>query len=280
MFVVILVVGIIIFFSTVRIVHIGDGMCAIRERFGRFVGVLTAGTHFLFTPIDSLRRIRLHAVTESATSTTKTTEILSTLRQIYDPPAFDMPASNGVVLSVNVVVYYRIVDVRKAVYSTPDYLAMLKEMLHTFLVGEVSMLTLAELRKRGDFTVEPLQKDLIEEHGIDLIAVRIQKITAPAIVEENAAKVAVQADVLSAEQAAADARHAMANMAAYEARVRRLKDNETELECLNAFLKHGVSIQDVIALRSVDADRAAAAHASVWGGSLLRNVVQSVKSTK
>jgi regulator of protease activity HflC (stomatin/prohibitin superfamily) len=176
------------FFETV---HVGDGYVAVLERFGRFVRILGPGSHVLFRPMHSLRWTHFSVDVEdrssgndsqtTATTTTKHTimhRMIPTRRQVYDPPAWSMQSSDGVTVSVNVVLFYVIVDARSACYATTNYLAAVRESVRQSIklfVQDTSVHRLhAQLTQSTLHTL--LDEEYLESVGIVVEEVRLQNI--------------------------------------------------------------------------------------------------------
>jgi len=108
--------------SSVRIVK--EGEVSIVERLGRFSKVIEPGLHLQIPVVDNIRTT------------------LSTREQIFDIPPQKCITSDNAPLSADAVVYWRVFDPEKAVYSVVDLELAIQNLVLTQLRSEIGKLTL------------------------------------------------------------------------------------------------------------------------------------------
>jgi len=117
-----LVASLFLLRSSVRIVK--EGEVSIVERLGRFSKVIEPGLHLQIPVVDNIRTT------------------LSTREQIFDIPPQKCITSDNAPLSADAVVYWRVFDPEKAVYSVVDLELAIQNLVLTQLRSEIGKLTL------------------------------------------------------------------------------------------------------------------------------------------
>lgn len=107
-------------------VVIREGERAIVERLGRFSQELSPGLFFLVPFVDVVRAR------------------LTTREQVLDIPPQACITSDNAPLSADAVVYWRLVDIKKAVYAVSELVPAIQNLVLTKLRSEIGKLTLDE----------------------------------------------------------------------------------------------------------------------------------------
>merc|ERR1740136_554489 len=149
--------------SSVRIVK--EGEVSIVERLGRFHKVITPGIHATIPLAD---RIRL---------------TVSTREQIFDIPPQKCITSDNAPLSADAVVYWRIFDPEKAVYSVVDLELAIQNLVLTQLRSEIGKLTLDMTFSAREQINSVLLKDL--DVATDPWGVKITRVEVRDIIPNN-----------------------------------------------------------------------------------------------
>jgi len=310
----------ILAYTLFEIIHIGDGKCAILERFGRFVMILQPGSHIIFRPLHALRPTRM-ARHQGATTTTRWRSapprapgvggaeppgeppgelrgglplyLLSTMRQLYDPPAWNFRTSDGIDVTLDVVVLYRIADACLAVYGTADYLATLKEEIRGGIHRFIASKPLSEIRPilrtmnsseadEGslDFAVNPLdhhvdKKTLRAQYGIEVEKVMLQNFGLPEHIERANIMVYSKMQEIDAEaemnrcafqlqQTKAANEQDLADVRADREITRLRKLAEAEADRVKLLIDAKLDLTLVAKLRAANASLRAADKATAW----------------
>ena len=116
------VTSLVLVASSVRVIKQGD--VSVIERLGKFHKVLEPGIHATIPLADRVRTT------------------LSTREQIFDIPPQRCITSDNAPLSADAVVYWRIFDPKKAVYSVVDLEMAIQNLVLTQLRSEIGKLTL------------------------------------------------------------------------------------------------------------------------------------------
>jgi len=148
-----------------------QGEIRIIERRGRFVRVAQPGVHMLFSAwgtFDSIGRFRLSQVFKdpktgrSFVAQRGWVEALSTRMQVDDYPQESIITRDKATVSIDAVVYYRILDPQKAVYEVQDYVAALQKLVQSALRDEAGKYELDELLVSRDTINSSLRASLDE----------------------------------------------------------------------------------------------------------------------
>lgn len=170
------------------IVH--EGEMIIMERLGQFSSILKPGLHlmvpFLDRPrsVDWTRRVEVH----SPNGTTHVRfDKFNSFRIRTSNVAFDIPpvkcyTKEKIMVDVNIIVYYNITDLKKAIYQVSDLYAGIESKVETLLVNMVLGMSLDEITNKG------LQLEMIkhlqdekwqEEWGVQVNRFDIQQVILP-----------------------------------------------------------------------------------------------------
>ena len=130
------------------------------------------GLIFVFSPIDKLIRIGLRTI-------------------VLDVPPQDVITRDNVSVKVNAVVYFRVIDPKKAVIEVQDYLYATSQLSQTTLRSVLGQAELDELLSERDKLNSRLQS-IIDEHtdpwGIKVSMVEIKHVDLPQEMQRAMAK--------------------------------------------------------------------------------------------
>jgi regulator of protease activity HflC (stomatin/prohibitin superfamily) len=146
---------------------------AVIFRLGRVLPqVKGPGIFFLFWPIDRMTKMSLRTV-------------------VLDVPPQDVITRDNVSVKVNAVVYFRVVDPKKAVIEVQDYLYATSQLSQTTLRSVLGQADLDELLSERDQLNSRLQT-IIDEHtdpwGIKVSMVEIKHVDLPQEMQRAMAK--------------------------------------------------------------------------------------------
>lgn len=176
----IILIGIVIFFVFSLIV-VGQNEAIVVERFGKFHGIFKAGLQTVYVPSYSVRGVDWSFKNAEANSFTslKTWRIpLSVLR--YDPKPHNCQTSDNFSVSLDVVMNFKVADVKKAVYMNYNVFADLEDKFETRLYEVMRSFKFTELdliKIKERFNVTEFNEQLAS--GIAIEEFRVQKIIYP-----------------------------------------------------------------------------------------------------
>lgn len=164
---VILLVILILVLSSIRIVNTGS-VCVV-ERFGQFHKVLEPGWHFMIPFVDFVRKR------------------ISTKQQILDVPPQSVITKDNVKISVDNVIFYKVLSARDAVYNIEDYRSGIVYSATTNMRNIIGNMTLDEVlsgRDRINSDLLTIIDDVTDAYGIKILSIEIKNIVPPNEIQE------------------------------------------------------------------------------------------------
>ena len=189
------IIGII---ALVVIVLVGKGVKVVPqsetrviERLGRFHSVLPAGLNIIWPFIDRPKEIftrRIEKLPNGRTVVrTVTTSIIDLREQVYDFPSQQVITKDNVTTEINALLYFQIVDPKKAVYEIDNLPNAIEKLTQTSLRNVIGELELDETLTSRDTINAKLQAildDATNKWGVKVNRVELQDITPPESVRE------------------------------------------------------------------------------------------------
>lgn len=145
--------------GTLKIVHTGE--VAIIERFGVFHKILSPGVNFVLPFADYVR------------------QRVSTKQQILDIPPQSVITKDNVRVTVDNVVFYRVMDPRSAVYDIEHYLSGISYSTITNMRNVLGNLTLDEIlsgRDKINSELLTIIDQVTDAYGVKVLSVEIKNI--------------------------------------------------------------------------------------------------------
>ena len=142
------------------------------ERLGKFNRILEPGIHFI---IPFMERVRVVDMRE----------------HVIDVPPQEVICKDNVVVTVDAVVYYQIIDPVKAVYNVSDFLTAIVKLAQTNLRAIIGEMELDETLSGRDLINARLREELdkiTDRWGVKITRVEIQRIDPPKDIQEAMAK--------------------------------------------------------------------------------------------
>jgi regulator of protease activity HflC (stomatin/prohibitin superfamily) len=205
MFVFLLVLAVIAFIVfRLCIVIVRDRHVVLVERFGRYTRTLSPGVHFLVPFVERPRTVDWSRVVQTDIRNPKKTEsevyrsAMIPVRQelIFDIPPVSVVLRDRLMVSIDSVLHYRIVDPLRAVYDVQDLWAAITTILVTSLRNTFSSLRLDDAIDQREVIQRRVVADFAEpasRYGITVTLFEVQGIAPPAqIVKEEEKLVAAQ----------------------------------------------------------------------------------------
>ena len=181
------------------------------ERLGRFHSVLTPGINFIIPFVDRPKVIYQRTV-ERMSNGRNYVKMVSTYRidlreQVYDFPSQQVITRDNVTTEINALLYFQIVDPKKAVYEIDNLPNAIEKLTQTSLRNVIGELELDETLTSRDTINSKLQNildDASNKWGVKVNRVELQDITPPesvrvAMEKQMQAERNRRAEILNAE---------------------------------------------------------------------------------
>lgn len=206
---VIVVLAIIIISAAVKVVPQSE--TRVIERLGRFHSVLSPGLNLIVPFVDRPKTIftrRVENVIGGGTIVRMTSSNVIDLReQVYDFPSQQVITRDNVTTEINALLYFQIVDPKKAVYEIDNLPNAIEKLTQTSLRNVIGELELDETLTSRDTINSKLQVILDEatnKWGVKVNRVELQDITPPqsvrvAMEKQMQAERNRRAEILNAE---------------------------------------------------------------------------------
>jgi regulator of protease activity HflC (stomatin/prohibitin superfamily) len=163
---IVLLIALISVLSSIKIVN--TGYLYLVERFGQFYKVLEPGWHFVLPFIDFIRRK------------------ISTKQQILDIEPQNVITKDNVKISIDNVIFYKIMNARDAVYNIENFVSGIVYSTITNMRNIVGNMTLDEVLSGRDIINSELLKvvdEITDAYGIKILSVEIKNIIPPAEIQ-------------------------------------------------------------------------------------------------
>ncbi|MDI6605144.1 MAG: SPFH domain-containing protein [Thermoanaerobacteraceae bacterium] len=165
--IVVLILVLITILTTIKIVN--TGKVYVIERFGQFYKILTPGWHVIIPFVDFVRAK------------------LSTKQQIIDIDPQSVITKDNVRISIDNVIFYKIMNAKDAVYNIENYMSGIMYSTITNMRNIVGNMTLDEvLSGRDKINMELLKvvDEITDAYGIKILSVEIKNIIPPEEIQQ------------------------------------------------------------------------------------------------
>ena len=152
------------------------------ERLGRFHSVLNPGLNLIIPFVDKPKMIYTRKIQSSGYVRMITTDVIDLREQVYDFPAQQVITRDNVTTEINALLYFQIVDPKKAVYEIDNLLNAIEKLTQTSLRNVIGELELDETLTSRDTINSKLQvilDDATNKWGVKVNRVELQDITPP-----------------------------------------------------------------------------------------------------
>ena len=164
---VILFIILVVVLSSIKIVN--TGYLYVVERFGQFYKVLEPGWHIIIPFVDYVRKK------------------VSTKQQILDVPPQSVITKDNVKISVDNVIFYKLLNARDAVYNIEDFRSGIVYSSTTNMRNIIGNMTLDEVLSGRDKINQDLLSiidEVTDAYGIKILSVEIKNIVPPAEIQQ------------------------------------------------------------------------------------------------
>ncbi len=163
----VLVILFIILLSSIKVVN--TGYLYVVERLGQFHKILEPDWHFVIPGIDFVRKK------------------VSTKQQILDVPPQSVITKDNVKISVDNVIFYKMLNAKDAVYNIEDYKSGIVYSATTNIRNILGNMTLDEVLAGRDSINQQLLgiiDEVTDAYGIKVLSVEIKNIIPPAEIQQ------------------------------------------------------------------------------------------------
>ena len=161
------------------------------ERLGRFHSVLNPGLNLILPFIDKAKTVYIRKVESGpykrAIVRMYYTAVIDLREQVYDFPSQQVITKDNVTTEINALLYFQIVDPKKAVYEIDNLPNAIEKLTQTSLRNVIGELELDETLTSRDTINSRLQAildDATNKWGVKVNRVELQDITPPESVRE------------------------------------------------------------------------------------------------
>lgn len=198
-FIILGILGIILLFNIIKVVN--EYERGVVFRLGRLVEPRGPGIVYLIPGIERMRRVDLRTIT-------------------MDVPSQDIITRDNVSVKVNAVVYFRVLDVNKAIVEVENYLYATSQLAQTTLrsvCGEAEMDDLLISRESLNLRLQDILDTATDPWGIKVSMVEIKHIDLPPEMQRAMARQAEAERERRAKVIAAEGEHQAAEKLALAA---------------------------------------------------------------
>lgn len=167
------IIGVIIFIILIAVISsikiVNTGYLCVAERFGQFYKVLEPGWHMMIPFVDYVRKR------------------VSTKQQILDVQPQSVITKDNVKISVDNVIFYKLLNARDAVYNIEDFKSGIIYSATTNMRNILGNMTLDEVLSGRDKINQDLLSiidEVTDAYGIKILSVEIKNIIPPAEIQQ------------------------------------------------------------------------------------------------
>ena len=167
------IIGVIIFIILIAVISsikiVNTGYLCVAERFGQFYKVLEPGWHMMIPFVDYVRKK------------------VSTKQQILDVQPQSVITKDNVKISVDNVIFYKLLNARDAVYNIEDFKSGIIYSATTNMRNILGNMTLDEVLSGRDKINQDLLSiidEVTDAYGIKILSVEIKNIIPPAEIQQ------------------------------------------------------------------------------------------------
>ena len=228
---VIVLLALVVVFSSLRIANEYDR--GVVFRLGRLIGLKGPGLYFIIPfGVDRVVRIDLRVIT-------------------LEVPPQEIITKDNVTTKVNAVLYFQVIDARRAVVQVLNYINATSQISQTTLRAVLGQSTLDELLAERDIINQKLQKiidDETEPWGIKVTRVEIKDVELPSTMQRAMAKQAEAEREKRAKIINADGEFQASQTLANAAQVISSQQGALQLRFLQTLVEIGVEKNTTIIL--------------------------------
>ena len=164
---VLLLIVLLVLLSSIKVVN--TGYLYVVERLGQFHRILEPGWHFIIPGVDFVRRK------------------VSTKQQILDVPPQSVITKDNVKISVDNVIFYKMLNAKDAVYNIEDFKSGIVYSATTNMrniIGNMSLDEVLSGRDKINSDLLSIIDEVTDAYGIKILSVEIKNIIPPAEIQQ------------------------------------------------------------------------------------------------
>ena len=184
------------------IVYVAKGILIVQqaevmiiERLGKYEKTLESGLNFIFpifeTPRGIAKKISQRGYDGSNYSYTKETSRIDLRETVYDFPRQNVITKDNVTITINALLYFQIIDAKKAVYAIanlPDAIEKLTQTTLRNLVGQLDLDETLVSRDKINQELRAILDEATNKWGVKINRVELQDIIPPADIQSSMEK--------------------------------------------------------------------------------------------
>lgn len=164
---VLLLIVLLVLLSSIKVVN--TGYLYVVERLGQFHRILEPGWHFMIPGVDFVRKK------------------VSTKQQILDVPPQSVITKDNVKISVDNVIFYKMLNAKDAVYNIEDFKSGIVYSATTNrrnIIGNMSLDEVLSGRDKINSDLLSIIDEVTDAYGIKILSVEIKNIIPPAEIQQ------------------------------------------------------------------------------------------------
>lgn len=189
-FLIIVLVALIAFVAK-GIIIVQQQETVVVQRFGQYLRILSAGIHWIVPIIDAPRPMlkieKNKTLGGEVYSVVKYSPRIDLRETVYDFPRQNVITKDNVTISINALLYFQIIDAKRAIYSIENLPEAIEKLTQTNLRNLVGQLALDETLVSRDIINDKLREILdkaTDKWGVKVNRVELQDIVPPASIQQ------------------------------------------------------------------------------------------------
>ncbi len=189
-----------------RFVFVEEGSNVTVTRFGKYVKTLKPGLNYFFSLFGLFGQIHYFYVTDPNTLTVKRTHQIDVKEIVFDFPSEKVISKDNVQFKVDAIVFFKVVDPRKAVFNVNDYVKSLQLTIRSILRDEIGRIDLEEVYCSRETVSRGLEKEAdiaVTDWGIDVTQLEIKEFElgdfAKELIEQKQGELEKKKHIMKAE---------------------------------------------------------------------------------
>jgi len=161
-----------------RFIYVNEGTNVIVTRFGKYVKTLKPGLNVFFSCFGLFGQIHYFYVTDVNTLEVKYTHEIDIKEIVFDFPQEKVISKDNVQFKVDAIVFFKVVNPRKAAFNVNDYVRSLQLTIRSILRDEIGRFNLEEVYCSRATVSRNLEKEAdqaVKEWGIDVTQLEIKE---------------------------------------------------------------------------------------------------------
>ncbi|ACL71000.1 SPFH domain-containing protein [Halothermothrix orenii] len=190
----------------IRFVYVREGTNVIITRFGKYVRTLKPGLNWFLSLSGLLGQIHYYYVTDPNTLEVKHTHEIDMKEIVFDFPKEKVISKDNVEFKVDAIVFFRVVEPRKAVFNVNDYVKSLQLTIRSILRDEIGRYNLEQVYcSRGKISrnLEVEADKAVTNWGLDVTQLEIKEFElgdfARELIEQKQEELEKRKQILRAE---------------------------------------------------------------------------------